>query len=131
MVYIYLQIINWYVLNRNSLLCDDNTLIKCIFKRELNVTQHKKMITLTNKYIGSLENNRYLPNIMNFYLMVVDFYLINKENGENTDIPSKKWYKGNNTEIEEAFNKILKEDSLKASMKITLKALLKLIHIGK
>lgn len=73
----------------------------------------------------------YLPNIMNFYLTVVDFYLINKENGENTDIQSKKWHKGNNIEIEEAFNKILKEDSLKASMKINLKALFKLIHIEK
>ena len=68
---------------------------------------------------------------MNFYLMVVDVCLINKENGENTDIQSKKWHKGNNIEIEGAFNKILKEDSLKASMKINLKAWFKLIYIGK
>lgn len=45
---------------------------------------------------------------MNFYLMVLEFYLINKESEENTDIQSKKWHKGNNIETEELFKKILK-----------------------
>lgn len=43
------------------------------------------MINLTNKYIGSWKITEYLPNIMNLPNGGQDFYLINKENGENTD----------------------------------------------